>query len=357
MESVRPRKRTRTSAQESPWVPWKTCTTAALVAATGGQMRGVTVVDPLGRPLRARFGLLGGGRRAVLEMAEASGLGRLSADERDPLRTSTRGTGQLLLAAVEAGARQIIVGLGGSATVDGGSGMARALGVRLLDTAGRELPEGGGALVDLAHIDTRGLDPRLAGVEILAPYDVDNPLLGPRGAAAVYGPQKGATEAMVRHLERGLARLSQVIRRQFGVDVAPIPGMGAAGGLAAFLLALFSTRLEPGALLVAQTVGLARRMEGCQLVITGEGCSDAQTLFGKVPMGVLAVAQEQGVPVILLSGSLGPGWEALPATGFAACFAALERPLSPEDLPREGPAMLRRTARQVARLWGGPLSA
>ncbi|MGE5529189.1 MAG: glycerate kinase, partial [Patescibacteria group bacterium] len=217
-------------------------TAEALLDATGGEKREITVCGPAGRPVRAFYGLLGDGKTAVLEMASASGLNLVPAGERNPLHTTTRGTGELILAALDAGARRVLIGIGGSATNDGGAGLAQALGYRLLDGDGRDLPPGGAALARLARLEAYGADPRLGSVEFVAACDVTNPLLGPEGASAVYGPQKGATPAMVAELDHALARFAEVVRRDLGLDVADMPGAGAAGGLGAGLVAFCRAR-------------------------------------------------------------------------------------------------------------------
>jgi len=287
-------------------------TVATLVAATGGELRETTVGDPLGRPVRATWGLLGGGRGiAVIEMASASGLGLVPAALRNPLKTTTHGTGRLILAAIESGAREIIIGIGGSATNDGGAGAAQAVGVRFLDGDGRALPAGigGGTLEEIDRIDLTRRDPRVAAVDIRAACDVDNPLCGPRGAAAVYSPQKGATLEQVGLLDRNLAHLAEIIRRDLHIDVRDLPGAGAAGGLGAGLVAFFGARLQPGIQLVMEAVGFAQRLAGADLVITGEGRLDRQSMMGKVIAGVGKAAQQAGVPVIALVGCLGKGAE------------------------------------------------
>ncbi len=326
-------------------------TTAALVASAGGRYRSARVRDPLGRPIRARFGLIDDGRTAVLEMAAASGLMLLTPRERNPLRTTTAGTGDLIRAALDAGVDRILVGLGGSATNDGGAGMAQALGVRLMDARGRDLRLGAGALAHLADMDLRGLDSRLAKVTLKVACDVDNPLTGPRGASRVYGPQKGATPAMARQLDAYLKSLGALWRKMLGRDVAAMPGSGAAGGLGGGLVAFLGAQLTPGVDLVIEAVGLAERMRGCGLVVTGEGRLDGQTAHGKTPAGVARLAQRLGIPTIAICGRLGPGVEAVHRVGIAAYFEARHSPpLTEAELPRQGPARVAETATQVGRL-------
>jgi glycerate kinase len=270
----------------------------------------------------ARWGVLGDGRTAVVEMAAASGLTLVPEGRSDPRVASTHGTGQLIHAALDAGFRRIVVGIGGSATNDGGSGMAKALGVRFLDGRGQPLPEGGAALVRLDSIDLSGIDPRLTGTELLVACDVDNPLTGPRGASAVYGPQKGATPAVVLELDAALERFAEVARKATGRDVARHPGAGAAGGLGAGLLFFTPSRLVPGVDLVLDSVRFDDVVRGASLVVTGEGRTDHQTAMGKAPVGVARVAQRHGVPVLLVSGSLGPGAEEVLALGISRIVAA-----------------------------------
>ncbi len=284
-------------------------TLEALILATEGAYCRQTVHDPLGRAVQANFALLGKGQWAAIEMAQASGLELLEPTERNPLLTSTRGTGELILAAIEARAKRIVIGIGGSATVDGGTGMARALGVRFLDAAGNELPQGGGSLEQLQTIDASGLDKRVKDVRIEVASDVNNPLLGERGAARVFGPQKGATPAMVEQLERGLARLAKIMATQLGQDVKDIPGAGAAGGLGAGLIGFLDGRLRSGVELVIEAVGLADRLTGAQLCITGEGKLDSQTAHGKTVAGVGRLAKSLGVPAVALAGVIGEGAE------------------------------------------------
>jgi len=325
-------------------------TAAAIVEATGGHWVRCRVSDPLGRKISAHFGLTGDGRTAVVEMAAASGLVLLKPAERNPLITSTRGTGELIRAALDKEVSRLLVGIGGSATNDGGMGMARALGVKFLDARGRELPEGGGALEKLARIDVAGLDPRLKQVQVEVACDVDNPLFGPRGAAQVYGPQKGATPAMVRKLDAGLKYFSVVIKQDLGMAVAKLPGAGAAGGLGAGLVAFLKGQMRPGGDIVMEAVNLPAKLAGCDLVITGEGRLDRQTIFGKAPAGVAKAAQKLGLPVIGICGSLGADAGKLASLGFIASFSALEELMPETELAKRAPAMLERCAEQIGRL-------
>jgi len=324
-------------------------TVRALVAATGGTLHRATVTGPLGEPVEAEFGLLGDGATAVIEMAAASGLPLVPPSRRDPTRTTTRGTGELIGAALDLGASRLIIGIGGSATVDGGAGMAQALGARLLDESGRDIGPGGGELSRLARLDVSGLDPRLANVACEVACDVDNPLLGPNGAARVYAPQKGATPEAVAVLEANLARFADVVERDLGVSVRDVPGAGAAGGLGAGLMAFLGARLRPGVRIVIEATGLRDKLRGADLAIVGEGKLDAQTAHGKVPVGVAEVAAEAGVPVVAIAGSLGDGYEAVHKKGIAACFAIFDRPMSLEEAFARAEELLARTACEVVR--------
>ena len=326
-------------------------TVKALVDATGGRYVTVVATAPLGNRIRARFGILGDGRTAVIEMAAASGLPLVPLRKRNPLVTTTHGTGDLLRSALDRGARKILIGIGGSATNDGGAGVAEALGARLVDARGRAIPPGGGGLATLARIDLRGLDPRVRGVRIEVACDVTNPLTGPTGAARVYGPQKGATPAMVRTLDRNLARLARIIKRDLGIEVDRLPGSGAAGGLGAGLVAFLGAKLRPGVAMVVDAVALRRTLRGADLVITGEGCMDRQSAFGKTPVGVARAAKEQGIPVVAICGSIGDGAEAVLAQGIDAYFAITPRPMPLDESLRRAPELLRTTAAQVMRLF------
>jgi len=283
-------------------------TVRALVHATKGTTQLTRVHDPLGREIDAAWGIFGDGTTAIVEMAAASGLPLLRPEERDPRVTSTRGTGELILAAAQSGAHRIVIGIGGSATNDGGAGMARALGYRFFDREGRELPEGGAALARLQRIDGQ-TDPRLVRPAIDVACDVRNPLLGPEGASAVYGPQKGATPEIVRELDAALARYADVLEAFVGRRIRDVPGAGAAGGLGAGLLAFLDARLVSGAELVLGAVGFAERLRGADLVITGEGRIDRQSGYGKLTGAVAAAARRARVPVVAVAGGLGLGHE------------------------------------------------
>lgn len=287
-------------------------TVEAMVAATGGSFRETTVTGPTGEPVAARWGLLGEAREtAILEMAAASGLALVPPDRRNPLFTTTYGTGELILAAIDAGAARILVGIGGSATNDSGAGAAQAAGVCFLDASGQPCLPGlsGGSLAGVTRIDLAQRDRRIGTVQICVACDVDNPLCGPRGAAAVYGPQKGATPEQVEILDRHLANLADVIERDLGRSIRDFPGAGAAGGLGAGLVAFFDATVMPGVKLVMDAVGFASRIAGADLLITGEGRIDRQSMMGKVIAGVGRAAKAAGVPAIALVGCVGQGAE------------------------------------------------
>jgi len=334
-------------------------TVDALVAATDGQTFETEASDPLGRPVTARYGILGDGRTAVIEMAAASGLPLLAAFERDPMKAQTFGTGELILEAARRGASSVIVGIGGSATVDGGTGMARALGVRFLDEDGRELSGGGEILRRIDDVDVSGLADEVRGLEVRVACDVKNPLTGPEGAARVFAPQKGASPREVERLEAGLENLARVLREKLGRDVAALPGAGAAGGLGAGLAAFLGGRLEEGSRIVTEAVRLASRLEGAALLITGEGCADGQSAFGKAPVAAAETARAAGVPAILLAGSIGEGADRLLEMGVSAVFSIARGPSGEHEMIRDAGALLEWSAEQALRafLAGSPGAA
>jgi glycerate kinase len=288
-------------------------TVQALVAATGGTLLAAVVSGPLGEPASAAWGVLGDGSgTAVLETAAASGLALVPPARRNPLKTSTFGTGCLIREALDRGIRRILLGIGGSATNDGGAGCAQALGVQFLDADGRVLadPMNGESLAHVARIDVSQLDPRIARIDLLVACDVDNPLCGSRGAAAVYGPQKGATPDIVRELDANLAHFSDVIERDLSSDIRHFPGAGAAGGLGAGLVAFLNAKIQPGVRIVIDAVRLKDRLLGADLLITGEGRLDRQSMMGKVIQGVGRAGKAAKVPVVALVGSIGEGADA-----------------------------------------------
>jgi glycerate kinase len=333
-------------------------TLAAVSAALGdaAERRTTQTTDPLGRPISADWLLLDEGRGAFIEMAAASGLARLTPEERTPesaRSASTRGTGDLIRAALDAGVERITIGLGGSATTDGGSGMLAALGARFLGADGDELPPGGAALARLERIDASGLDPRLRDATLVVASDVTNPLCGDRGAAATYGPQKGADPAAVAELDAALARYGRAIEDATGRLVADLPGAGAAGGTTAGLLGFTAAVVRPGVEVVAELVGIAAALEAADLVITGEGRADEQTLAGKAAIGVATLARSRRTPVILLCGGLGPGAAALDAaTALTVVQPVVDGPIDLETAMAETPRLLEAAAGRLARTIG-----
>ena len=325
-------------------------TVEALVAATGGRLLHANVRGPLGETVYAHWGISGDGATAFLEMAAASGLPLVPKEQRDPRITSTFGTGELMKTALDAGLRKLVIGIGGSATNDGGTGMARALGVRFLDAEGRDLPEGGAALARLARIDLSGLDPRLLEASILVACDVDNPLCGTRGASAVYGPQKGATPDMVQELDAALGVFAGIAATATGRDVALLSGAGAAGGLGAGLLFFTPASLRPGVAIVLETTGFDTLAQGADLILTGEGRTDFQTAMGKAPVGVAAVAKRHGVPVVCLSGGLGDGADDVLAQGIDALATTVPQPMTLEACMAQGAVLVEAAAARTCRL-------
>jgi glycerate kinase len=325
-------------------------TVEAILAATGGESRVNVVEDALGRPIQAQWGWLPG-KIAIIEMACAAGLEHIAVAERDPLRASSFGVGQLIRHALDLGARHIVLGLGGSATNDAGAGMLQALGLVLLDAQGNPLAPGGAALTKLARIDSRFLDARLKDIQVTIASDVNNPLCGPKGASAIFGPQKGATSEQVQILDAALEHFADQCAVVLGEDHRLASGAGAAGGLGFAARAWMQARFRPGVEVVAELGGLASAIEGAQLVITGEGRMDAQTLHGKTPMGVAKIAQAAGVPVIAIAGSLGEGYQALYQTGIVAAFSLTPGPISLEQACANAEQLLKDRAQDVLRLW------
>jgi glycerate kinase len=322
----------------------------AVLAATAGQRRDLEVYDALLRPRQAQWGWLPG-NTAFIEMAEAAGLEHILPTDRDPRITDTHGVGQLLVAALDAGATSIVLTAGGSATNDAGAGMLRACGVRLLDSNGKDLPPGGLALQDLHEIDTQDMDPRLQGVRLIMATDVSNPLCGAHGASATFGPQKGASPDMVRALDGSLKRFADVSAQTLGVDLRDTPGAGAAGGLGFAAIAWLGATAQAGAELVAQTVGLDQALERADLVFTGEGRMDEQTLRGKTPMAVIGLANKRAIPVIALVGGLGKDYQKLHAAGLTAAFSLVDAPMDLTSACERAPELLRDRAAQVMRVW------
>jgi glycerate kinase len=323
-------------------------TVDAALAAGWDQVE-VEATGPTGEPARATYAVRGS--EALVELADVVGLRRLPSSRPDPLGASTYGLGTVLRRAVDRGARRIIVGVGGSASTDGGAGMLQALGVRLLDAAGVDLRPGGGQLRDLATVDLTGLDPRFQEVEMVIARDVDNSLLGLTGAAAVYGPQKGASAGEVRQLEAGLNRLAQVMTEETGRDCSDMPGSGAAGGASFGALAVLGARLEPGIALLLDLVGFASVVRGAVLVVTGEGSLDEQSLRGKVPVGVARAAAQHSVPVVAVTARCSVGQDQLEAVGISAVYSLSDLEIDQARSMQQAAPLLERLAMRVAKEW------
>ncbi|MDY7569818.1 glycerate kinase [Pseudomonas fragi] len=325
-------------------------TVEAIVAAGNGQLRRNHVQGPLGAPIEAHWGWLPDSHTAIIEMAEASGLQLLKPEQRNACITSTFGTGELIKAALDAGARRVILAIGGSATNDAGAGALQALGLGLFDAQGNHLPRGGLALAHVARIELSDLDPRLAEVRFEIAADVNNPLCGEHGASAIFGPQKGASAEQVRLLDQALGHFADHCANVLPKDVRHEPGSGAAGGLGFAAKAFFGAQFRAGVEVVAELVGLAEAVKGADLVITGEGRFDAQTLRGKTPFGVASIARAEGVPVVVLAGTLGEGYQALYEHGINAAFAIASGPMTLQDACARAAPLLTDRARDIARL-------
>ncbi|MCZ8496772.1 glycerate kinase [Priestia megaterium] len=323
-------------------------TVQSLVDATGGEIIQTRVTGPLGKEVEAFYGILGDRKTAVIEMAAASGLHHVSVDKRNPLITTTRGTGELILKALDHKVKHIIIGIGGSATNDGGAGMAKALGAKLLDANGAEIKEGGGSLDQLTAIDLTNLDSGLAEVKVEVACDVDNPLTGETGASAVFGPQKGATPDMVKQLDHNLAHYAAVIEKEMDIHIQNVPGAGAAGGLGGGLLAFLSAKLKPGVDIVIKATELESYIKDADLVITGEGRIDGQTIYGKTPIGVAKTAKKHSVPVIAIAGSIGVGSEVVYEHGISALFSVVPGAVDLSEALEKADENIERTAKNVA---------
>lgn len=321
------------------------------LAARGGEVVEIAATDPLGRPVKARYALSGDGRSAVVELAAASGLTLVEDVPRDPVNAATTGTGELVADAVRRGAREVLVAVGGSATTDGGSGLLRALGVRFLDARGEDLPPGGAALARLARIDDSGVPPEVRAARFRVACDVTSPLVGPEGAAAVFGPQKGASPGQVRELDAALTVFADVLARDRGVRVHDLPGAGAAGGACGGLVGVLGAEPSPGAPLMAEITGLPAALDGADLVITGEGRVDGQSAAGKVVSAVAALARERGVPAVALAGGVEGPLHELHALGLTAAFGIADGPRDLDGLKARAAPLLAATAEQVVRLF------
>lgn len=328
-------------------------TLAALAGSSGGQIFRSIVAGPLGQAVEAAWGVMGDGQTAVVEMAQASGLALLPPARRNPRIATTQGTGEIIREALEQGYTRIIVGLGGSATNDAGTGMAAALGVKFRDGQGKVLPSGGAALARLESIDISGRHPGLEGAEIIGATDVTNPLCGPEGASAVYGPQKGASPEVVAELDAALANFARVARRDVGMDFLQeeYPGAGAAGGLGAGLMAFAGATLRSGIDMVCQALNFEEQVRDADLVITGEGRADVSTIYDKSPVGVARKAAAYGAPTIILAGSLGEGYEELYQHGIAAVVCIADQPMTFERSLARTEELLEGAAERAIRLW------
>ncbi len=326
-------------------------TTQALVDATGGRLIKRTVTGPLGQPVQAFLGLMGDGLTAVIEMAASSGLPLVPPELRDPRIATTRGVGELILAALDEGCTRFIIGIGGSATNDGGAGMAQALGAHLLDTRGNELPVGGAALAQLARIEIRQLDTRLASCTCAVACDVNNPLCGTTGASALYGPQKGATPEMVAELDAALAHYAQIVERDLGRTVLTIPGAGAAGGLGAGLLAFLNATLRPGAQIVLEAVRLEEQLRAADLVITAEGRLDSQTAYGKSVGAVAKMAKKYHLPVLAIAGGLGDDYRELYQLGIDALAVLPSGPMTLSEAMQNAASLTSETTERALRIY------
>ncbi|WP_434138545.1 glycerate kinase [Photobacterium leiognathi] len=326
-------------------------TVQSLVDASNGTIIEHSVTGPLGEQVNGFFGLMGDGKTAIIEMAAASGLHLVSPDLRNPMLTTSFGTGELILAALDKGVEHIIVGIGGSATNDGGIGMAQALGVRFLDENNKQISYGGGALDRLHRIDMSNIDPRLRSVKLDVACDVDNPLCGEKGASQVFGPQKGATPEMVTQLDNNLDHYAEIIKRDLGKDVKDMAGAGAAGGMGAALLGLFNAQLRPGIEIVMDAVNLADALKDADLVITGEGRIDSQTINGKTPIGVARTAKRFNKPVIGIAGSLSYDCNVVHEHGIDAVFSVVPRSVSLTEALAEAAINVELTARNVAAIY------
>ena len=323
-------------------------TVEAMIAATKGTQLTARVTGPLGEPVDARWGISGDGKTAFIEMAAASGLALVPPALRNPLVTTSRGTGELILHALEQGARNIIIGIGGSATNDGGAGMVQALGAKLCDANGTDIGNGGGSLMSLNSIDISALDPRLKACTIRVACDVTNPLTGNSGASRIFGPQKGATEAMILELDRNLDHFADVIKQSLRIDVKQVPGSGAAGGMGAALMAFLGAELRSGIEIVTQALNLEEHIHDCTLVVTGEGRIDSQSIHGKVPVGVAQVAKKYHKPVIGIAGSLTRDVGVVHQHGIDAVFSVLTSIVTLEEAFRGAFDNIYRASRNIA---------
>lgn len=324
-------------------------TVAALVEATKGNYKKVIVRDPLFRKVEATYGISGDGNTAFIEIAEASGLTLLKEKERNPYITSSYGTGQLICDALDKGCKDLVIGLGGSGTNDGGAGLLRALGARFLDKNNNELKEGGFYLSGLTRIDTTNIHPRLKECKIKIASDVDNPLCGRNGASYIYGPQKGATDEMIVKLDEALSHYAKIIEKTVGINVANLKGAGAAGGMGVVFLGFANAKIEKGIDIVIKETQLEKHLQDADLVITGEGSIDYQTRFGKTPYGVAQKSKEHNVPVIAIAGTVGKDADELYDYGFDSIFSIIDKPLTLEQAMKDSDILIEKAAHRVIR--------
>ncbi len=325
-------------------------TVQSLVDATGGRIHSLMVTGPLGDKVKASYGILGDNETAILEMASASGIHLVPTEKRNPLITTTYGTGELIKDCLEHGVKKILIGIGGSATNDGGVGVIQALGGKLLDNEGNELAFGGGELGKLAHIDLSNFDKRLHDVVIEVACDVSNPLCGEKGASKVFGPQKGATPEIVKELDSNLAHYAHIIKKQLKKDIINVPGAGAAGGLGAGLMAFLNGTLKKGIEMVIEYTGLEEKIEAADMVWTGEGSIDFQTQYGKTPLGVATIAKKYNKPVIALAGKVGEDVEVLYGNGIDSIFGIMQGVTSLEEALKKGAENTEKTSENIMRL-------
>ncbi|HEY8805008.1 MAG TPA: glycerate kinase [Clostridium sp.] len=325
-------------------------TVQSLVDATGGEIINLKVKGPLLKEVDAFYGILGDGNTAVIEMASASGLTLLTQEERNPMKTTTYGTGQIIKYALDMGCRNIIIGIGGSATNDGGAGMVKALGIKLLDEKSEEIDFGGGNLNRLKSIDLSEIDSRIKQCNIVVACDVNNPLCGEKGASYIFGPQKGADENMIITLDKNLSHYSEMIKKYLGVSIKDYPGAGAAGGLGGGLLAFLNAKLQPGINIVIETTALEEKLKDADLVITGEGMIDYQTQYGKTPYGVAKLAKKYNIPVIAIAGAIGKGAEELYSKVFDSIFSIVDKPMQLEESIENSELLLQKTAERIMRI-------
>lgn len=325
-------------------------TVESLIDGSGGQIINISVKDPLMRDIDSFYGILGDGKTAIIEMATASGLPLLDPKERNPLNTSTYGTGELVLDAINRGCKRIIIGLGGSATNDGGVGFLSALGIKFKDSMGNEIKPVGGELDKLSQIDISSMDERIKSTQFIAACDVDNPLVGERGASAIFGPQKGADEKMVSILDANLNHYGDVIFATLGIDIKQEKGAGAAGGLGGGILAFLNVELKGGIDIVIDITGLEDKIKGADLIITGEGMMDYQTKFGKTPYGVCILGNKNNIPVVAIAGGLGREYKSLYELGFKSIFSIVDKPMSLENAIKDSKILVQDVAERIVRL-------